>query len=100
MNRNAIAGAVVDGTLVFQNGETVKTIEVPLINDAIREPVETFRVVLSNPSAGAGLGVPSSVLVRIQDSDPGFSLNSLAYTVSETAEEVILYVSRPTDAAG
>ena len=38
------------GTLRFAPGDTSKTIRVPTLRDAVAEPVETFTVVLSNPS--------------------------------------------------
>ncbi|HEV8578898.1 MAG TPA: Calx-beta domain-containing protein [Thermoanaerobaculia bacterium] len=42
------------GTLVFAPGETAKTLAVPLLNDALFEPEESFSVDLSSP-AGAVL---------------------------------------------
>lgn len=41
--------AAASGTVTFAAGETRKTIVVSLIGDAVQEPDETFRVVLSNP---------------------------------------------------
>ncbi len=48
----AKAGAdytAVSGTLTFAAGETAKTVSVPLLDDAIDEGKETFRLRLSNP---------------------------------------------------
>src|ERR1044071_3330971 len=42
------------GTLSFQVGETNRTVRIPLLNDALPEPIESFQLVLSNP-AGAVL---------------------------------------------
>ena len=43
------------GTLTFVPGETSKRVRVPVLTDAITEPVEYFRLLLSSPSGGGGL---------------------------------------------
>ncbi|MDE0679274.1 MAG: hypothetical protein OXI11_03520, partial [Gammaproteobacteria bacterium] len=58
----------VSGTLTFSPGDEEKTISVPVTDDSIDEPGETFTVSLSNPS-NAALGSPSSSTVTIQDND-------------------------------
>ena len=50
------------GTLVFQPGETRKTVSVALLDDAIDEGAETFELVLSNP-------VPAATLQFRSDAD-------------------------------
>ena len=40
------------GILTFQDGESQKTVPVPVIGDTAVEPDETFSVSLSNPKAG------------------------------------------------
>ncbi len=48
------------GTLTFKPGETSKTITIPIVNNDISEPDETFKVNLSNPvnvAIGDGQGV-------------------------------------------
>jgi hypothetical protein len=58
------------GTLTFAEGETSKTISVPIINDTIVDPAETFTFELTEVSgAGATLGMPSSTTVTIADND-------------------------------
>ena len=54
------------GTLQFEEYETQKVIEIPLVVDATAEPDESFRVVLSAPGGGASLGT-TTVNVQIQD---------------------------------
>ena len=82
-NGTAIAGTdftTISGTLTFLNGETSKTISVPIINDTMDEPNETFNVALSNPTGGALLLAPSSAIVTITDDDnpPTVSINDIS----------------------
>lgn len=58
------------GTLFFRSRSTVATIRVPIRDDATLEPDESFRVVLSNPTAGAELGAITSAEVILHDNDP------------------------------
>ncbi|HEX7334391.1 MAG TPA: SBBP repeat-containing protein [Pyrinomonadaceae bacterium] len=65
----AIAGqdyTSTSGTLNFANGETSKTFQVPITEDATTEPDETFTLSLTAPTL-EGLGAPSHMLVTIQD---------------------------------
>jgi hypothetical protein len=58
------------GTVTFEPGETVKTIQVPIADDATPEGTgETFSVALSGPTGGAALGSPRSTTVTIADDD-------------------------------
>ena len=59
----------INTTLVFQPGEFTKTIQIPVLEDSITEPSETFRVTLRNPGAGTLLGTPSTTMVTILDND-------------------------------
>ena len=58
----------VSGTLTFAPGETAKTFNVSIVDDAIKESTETFNVVLSNAS-NANLGSPTVATVSIVDND-------------------------------
>jgi len=55
------------GDLVFAPGETKKSIQIPIINDAVAEPRETVRIRLSS-SAGANIFRSESLLI-INDDD-------------------------------
>jgi hypothetical protein len=68
----AVAGAdytATSGTLFFADGQTTAVFSVPILNDATPEPNETFRVSLTNPSAGATLGTLATSTVTIVDDD-------------------------------
>ena len=55
------------GTLTFNVGETSKTIQIPIVDDATTEPDENFTVVLRNTPTLEALGAPSTLLVTLQD---------------------------------
>lgn len=85
-NGEAVAGSdftAVNSTVTFADGETQKTVLIPLINDTYPEPQETFTVTLSNPTNGAGLGSPSTVTVWINDDDPLPSVSIADISVTE-----------------
>jgi hypothetical protein len=68
------------GTLQFADGQTVKTIDVPILGDSIAEGAsETFSVKLSNPSAG----------VLIDDMGIGTIVDDEAAVVTITNEQIV-----------
>lgn len=56
------------GTLTFAEGETVKTISVPVFEDAVTERDETLSITLSNPTDGSALMQPLAAVLNIIDS--------------------------------
>lgn len=66
----AIAGqdyTAVSGTLNFTAGETSKTIQIPILDDATTEQSENFTVALSNTASPETVGAPATVLVTVLD---------------------------------
>ena len=61
--------AQTSGTLTFTPGQTTKTVNVPVVNDALDEADETFTLVLSGPS-NAALGDGSGAATIIDADDP------------------------------
>jgi len=59
-----------NGTLTFADGETSKTITVPIINDSLDENDEVFSLSLFSVTGSGSLGTPSSAAVTILDDDP------------------------------
>ena len=98
-NGTAVAGSdytARSGTLSFEEGETMKTISVPVVNDATPEGSETVNLTLSNPTGGARLGAAASATLTIVDND---AAQTLAFTtgdraVSEAAGAAALTVRR------
>jgi hypothetical protein len=72
-NGTATAGedyTATNGVLSWADGEGgVKSIVVPIINDALEESSETFSATLSAPTGGATIGSPASETVTIADDD-------------------------------
>jgi len=78
-NGTATAGSdytAVAGTLTFLDGETSKTITIPIIDDSVFEPSETFTLSLSNPTGGATLGPTATAIVTILDNDAKTALGA------------------------
>jgi len=66
------------GTLTFQAGETVKTISVPIIGDALDEGDELFTVQLSNPvNAAVERGIGTGTIVDDDHGGPALPFASI-----------------------
>jgi len=71
-NGTALGGAdysPVSGTLTFGPGVARQTVQVPITDDLLIEPSETFYLHLSNPTNGATLATPADATVTITDND-------------------------------
>jgi hypothetical protein len=90
----------ISGTVSFADGDsTAKVLTVPVLDDALAESDETFRVELSNPGGGALLGPIVRTRVEIRDDDvPSpllqnaggiFELDS-SYTVDRTIRQPLV----------
>ncbi len=99
---SAVAGldyTAVTTTVSFADGEGgVKTVTIPILDDAESENTEIIVVALASPSGGATIGVPASAAVRILDDDqasPGaLQFTSPVVTGSETDGQISLEVER------
>lgn len=65
----ALDYTAVTGEVTFASGETVKTIEIPILDDALREGDETFSFVIDNALGGAQLVSPRTATVVILDNE-------------------------------
>ena len=70
--------AVTNGTVTWPAGDsTDKTINIGIVNNAIAEPAESFKVVLSAPNPGTKLDPPTEAMVVILDDDELFPLDGV-----------------------
>lgn len=68
----ALAGAdytATDGTLTLTNGQTNAYITIPVLDDSLDEPTESFTCLLDSPGGGADLGACTSAVISIFDDD-------------------------------
>lgn len=90
--------AVALGTLAFAPGETSKSFDVAIVNDALREATETVTVQVHSP-LNASLG-PASATVSILDDEPiptvGFAAASASGPESVTAPAFSVALSGAT----
>lgn len=80
---NLLDYQAVQGPLVFEAGENLKLLPVPIVNDGTRESAERFRAVLSNPTGGAVLGARQTTTITLTDNDPGVQFAREGYWGSE-----------------
>ena len=91
------------GRLDFGNGVTNATILIPIVNNALSEPDETFTIRLFNPSIGARLGAIGNATVTILDDDylPGrLNFTNAFFTVVEGEPAAVISVSRTGGSQG
>ena len=63
------------------NDDNNKTFQVPIVNDSIEEPSQSFTIRLSNPGGGATLGTNQVIVVTINDDDaPSGSPGTIRFT--------------------
>ena len=103
LNSTAFAGndyVAGSGTLTFAAGETVKTVRVQLIDDAVAEGTEVFKMNLSNPSANATIA-RSSATATIIDNDapsgmPQVSIGDLVVDEAAGTANFVITFDRPS----
>ncbi|HEY0142229.1 MAG TPA: Calx-beta domain-containing protein [Thermoanaerobaculia bacterium] len=104
-NGTAAAGTdytTTSGSVSFADGATTpQIINVPIANDGIVEPDETFSIALSAPTNGATLGPNSSAVVTITDVSPGeLQFSAPTYSVAENGTTVTITVQRVNGTTG
>jgi len=82
------------GTLTLADGQTSGTILVPLINNPQVFVPTSLSVLLSNPSGGAALSVPTNAMVTILSVHAGVAFQSATNYVSETNAIGLVFVQR------
>jgi CSLREA domain-containing protein len=86
-------------TLTFGIGERLKTVDIPLVNDNVREDSETVNVSLSNPVGGRLGSIPLAVLTILDDDNPT-SANPIDQTEFFVRQHYLDFLGREADAPG
>jgi len=73
-------------TVFFGNGQTLRTVTIPVINDTSFEANETVNLTLVNPRDGAGLGTQTTSVLTILDNDtlPQISVSNITVVEGNT----------------
>jgi uncharacterized delta-60 repeat protein/uncharacterized repeat protein (TIGR01451 family) len=82
------------GTLAFGPGSTLQTIPINIIQGNSVNGLETFQLILENPSAGAQIGSPGAATVVITSDVTGFAFNTNTYYIGENGSNVVVTVNR------
>ena len=92
----------VSGTITFVPGETLKSIFVPIINDALVEPTETALVFLTNITSGAQINLGISTLLIVDDDfSPGrLQFSAREYSANEYETNAVITVLRTNGSSG
>jgi hypothetical protein len=86
----------VSGTLLFGVGERVKSIDIPLLNDNVREGDETINLDLTNP-VGGRLGSITHAVLTILDDEIANHIDETAFFVRQ---HYLDFLGREPDSAG
>ncbi|NCF65124.1 MAG: hypothetical protein GWP61_04065 [Chloroflexi bacterium] len=85
--------AIPPTTLTFNPYQISQQINVSITNDTLKEVDETVLLTLSNPSANASLGTPSTATLTIFDNElPSVYFSSATYSGSESGGSVTVTV--------
>jgi hypothetical protein len=89
------------GTLRFAAGETARSFNVFVTDDAFAEGNESLNITLSNPSAGGQLAGAGTVVLTIVDNDAVTAMsNPIDSTPSFIRHHYVDFLNREPDAAG
>ncbi len=85
----------VNTPVIFNPGETSKTVTIPILNPNKVGTTATVGLTLSSPINGATLGTPSAATLTINDNEPeSFQFAVNTFNVTEAAGAVTLTVTR------
>ncbi|HVF57922.1 MAG TPA: SBBP repeat-containing protein [Pyrinomonadaceae bacterium] len=88
----------VSGTLRFEIGETIKTFQIQILDDALEEGPETINLAIANVLGGAP-GANSSAVLTIND-DESSNHNPIDDTPFFVRQNYLDFLNREPDAAG
>jgi uncharacterized repeat protein (TIGR01451 family)/uncharacterized delta-60 repeat protein len=99
---NGIHYTAVVTNITFGNGETLKTITVPVTDDGGVNANRTINLSLSAPTGGAQLGAQSTAVLTVMNDDAfgDFSFASVEYLVGEKDTNAVITVVRRNGTSG
>lgn len=83
-----------NGKLTFAAGETVKTFEVPIIDNLLAEGDKTIGLFLTNLPSGFSLSARLTATLVIEDDESALAFAAATYTASESAGTATITVRR------
>ncbi|MGA2749443.1 MAG: Calx-beta domain-containing protein [Verrucomicrobiota bacterium] len=103
-NLTAVAGvnyAAVATNVTFSDGESAKTVAIPVFQQSIAGPDVTVQLTLSNPQNGATIGGLAQEVLTIENDIANFSFGQASYFTPECNCSVTLEILRsgPTNTA-
>jgi hypothetical protein len=90
---------VTKGSITFAPSDTVKTISIPIVDDAFAEGNEGFSVTLSN-AVGAVIAEPSVISISITDNDATTGTNPIDQTNFFVRQHYLDFLNREPDTDG
>jgi Calx-beta domain-containing protein/Big-like domain-containing protein/uncharacterized protein DUF4214 len=90
----------VSQTVTFNDGETTKTVNVPITDDPLNEPDETVNLTLSNAGGTGQLGAPSTAVLTILNDDAAGGIvrfSAATYLTTESSGSTTITVERSGD---
>jgi Ca2+-binding RTX toxin-like protein len=91
-------------TVSFANGETSKTITIPIADDTLVESNETINLMLDNPTGGATIGTQNTAILTIVDNDVQLAFSNAQFSVNEDGTPItavtVTRTGRSTGAVG
>jgi RHS repeat-associated protein len=82
-------------TVDFADGETTKTVVIPIVNDTLYETNETLNLTLSNPTGGVAIGAQNTATLAIVNDDALAVINPLPNL--STAEDAVFSFTIPSN---
>ncbi len=98
-NGTALAGTnylATSGILIFAAGETVKTFNIPLLNDTVANGNRTVALSLNSPLGGARIIQTNAVLTILDDDLPGGAVD-LTFASGSGFDGAVLALAQPRD---